>query len=175
MADHTENVLHAAAQSLRDVVAPALDDTNPLAKEQLQLVADWLDFLRERLPVAFDRQRCELEQNLTLGETLLPKCPSDNDDLPRAIEQGREVLARCSVRAHELRDANDDLTDSISGAVKRVRLADAQTARDIEVAVLESTRSFLELQRSWFLPLSPEPDPAALPELARVLEGTQES
>jgi len=175
MVDHTENVLRAAAQSLRDVVAPAVDDTNPLAREQLHLVIEWLDFLRERLPLAFERQRCELQQNLELGETLLERYVPANDGLTRAVQRGREVLTRSGVRAGEVRDSSTLLAEAISGIVKQVGADDPQCGRDIEIAVLDSTRNFLELQRSWFLPLSPEPDPAALPELARVLEGNTQS
>ena len=41
MADVTDNGLRAAVKALTDVVAPSIDPTDPLAKEQLRLVVDF--------------------------------------------------------------------------------------------------------------------------------------
>ena len=46
MANHADNDFRAAAKALLDVVAPAIDAHNPLARQQLKLVVDWLDFYR---------------------------------------------------------------------------------------------------------------------------------
>ena len=43
-----DNPLRAAVKSLTDVVAPALDPTNPLANEQLRLVCRFLEYTRLR-------------------------------------------------------------------------------------------------------------------------------
>ena len=63
MANHADNDFRAAAKSLLDVVAPAIDPANPLARQQLKLVVDWLDFYRSRLPYNQDRERLELDSD----------------------------------------------------------------------------------------------------------------
>ena len=44
MPDHTDNNLRAAIKSLTDVVTPAVDPGDPMAREQLALVVAFLEF-----------------------------------------------------------------------------------------------------------------------------------
>ena len=55
MSDVTDNGLRAAVKALTDVVAPSIDPSDPLAKEQLRLVVDYLQFVRSRLDFQIGR------------------------------------------------------------------------------------------------------------------------
>lgn len=70
MADYTDNALLASIKALNEVVLPALDPSDPLATEQLRLVAGFLKFLGARLPYVHDRNRFELEHYLALAGRL---------------------------------------------------------------------------------------------------------
>ena len=95
MADHEENAIRAAIKALSQVVAPAVDPSNPLAVEQLRLVVQFLDFHleRRRLQGRFDWK--ELGLNVAFGEAVLaalaPAQASDAGALATLVAQGRAV------------------------------------------------------------------------------------
>ena len=70
MADHIDNGLIASIKALNDVVAQSIDNSNPLAREQLTLVTRYLGFLRQRLPYQFERDRFELDHYVALAKAL---------------------------------------------------------------------------------------------------------
>ena len=164
MANHADNDFRAAAKSLLDVVAPAIDPANPLARQQLKLVVDWLDFYRSRLP--YNRERLELDVQLQTARAIEAAAPMNSTDALRAaIGAAVPVHSHLGPRPVQVRDVTAGLEDAISALVRESTNFDATTQAAIERIVVRDARRLLDAQRAWFLPQGIEPDPDALPSL----------
>lgn len=163
MANHADNDFRAAAKALMDVVAPAIDPQNPLARQQLKLVVDWLEFYRSRLPYNMDRERLELAVQLETAHEIMNAAPADTGTaLQAAIAEATVVQERLGPRPPQVRAVTARLEDEISVVVRRSREFDEAARHDIERVVVLNTRHLLDAQRSWFLPQSIEPEPDAI-------------
>jgi hypothetical protein len=166
MANHADNDFRAAAKALMDVVAPAIDPQNPLARQQLKLVVDWLDFYRSRLPYNQDRERLELEVQLETARAIARAAPDTAvAALRAAIDAAATVRAGLGARPVEVRAVTVQLEDEISAIVRLSPGFDEPTRRSIERIVVRDAKALLDAQRAWFLPQSIEPDPGAIPPL----------
>jgi hypothetical protein len=176
MADHTDNGIRSAIKALREVIAPAVDPADPLATEQVRLVADFLELLGERLDLLVDRQRYEIAYYAALGDALAAdaeRCaPAKAAELAAAVDDGRALLARPDARAPELKSAGARAATAVAEVVRAAPGGDADVARRIRRTVVERSRPWLDMQRAWFLPQGFEPDPTALPPLALALDPT---
>ena len=166
MANHADNDFRAAAKALLDVVAPAIDAHNPLARQQLKLVVDWLDFYRSRLPYNQDRERLEIAVQLDTARSIASAAPEAAvTALRAAIDAAATVHAGLGPRPVEVRAVTARLEDEIS-AVVRLSPGFAEPARqNIERVVVRDAKVLLDAQRAWFLPQGIEPDPDAIPPL----------
>ena len=166
MANHADNDFRAAAQALMDVVAPAIDAQNPLARQQLKLVVDWLHFYRSRLPYNQDRERLELEVQLEMARAVAAAAPdAAATALRAAIDGAATVHAGLGPRPVQVRSVTAGLEDEISALVRLSPTFDEPARRSIERIVVRDTKALLDAQRAWFLPQSIEPDPGAIPPL----------
>ena len=166
MANHSDNDFRAAAKALMDVVAPAIDPLNPLAKQQLKLVVDWLDFYRSRLPYNQDRERLELTVQLETARAVASAAPdADAAALRGAIDAASTVHAALGPRPVEVRAVTARLEDEISAVVRKSPGFEEPARRSIERIVVRDAKTLLDAQRAWFLPQGIEPDPEALPPL----------
>ena len=166
MANHADNDFRAAAKALLDVVAPAIDAQNPLARQQLKLVVDWLDFYRSRLPYNQDRERLELEVQLGTARAVARAAPeAEIATLRVAIDAAATVHAGLGPRPVEVRAVTARLEDEISALVRRSPGFAEPVRRSIERIVVHDARTLLDAQRAWFLPQGIEPDPGAIPSL----------
>ncbi len=179
MADHTDNGLRAAIKALDEVVAPAIDASNPLATEQLRLVSRYLGFLRERLHYQSDRERYELWHYTALAQSILTQMqPSTQTQSPLAQIQQRLALAvvaavplceDTSVALVKIRAALGPLTSAISALVRSVTNAQPSLRTPIERLVLDASKRLLDVQRAFYLPIGFEPDPSLVPTMDSAL------
>lgn len=170
MADHLDTAFRAAASALRDVVAPSVDPTNPLAREQLQLVIGWLDFARGRLPFLHDRNRFELSAHADMGDAVLAALAGNGDTgLSPAIDAARALLADPAAGTTAIVAATNRLQDEIADAARRAADLPAGTGRAVEKSIVVHSRRILDAQRVWFLPQSVEPEPDKMPSLEEAL------
>lgn len=170
MADHLDTALRAAASALRDVVAPAVDPTNPLAREQLQLVISWLDFARSRSPYVHDRNRFELAAHADMAAAVLTALGSaGGDDIRAALESARAVLTDPQTGTTAILAATNRLQNIISATVRGTAQLPDDLGRAVEAAVVSHSKHILDAQRVWFLPQSVEPEPDKMPSLQQAL------
>lgn len=170
MIDHTDNDLRAAAKSLRDVVAPALGSGNPLARQQLHLVIEWLDFYRSRLPYVHERQALELTVQVETARRVVAAAP-EAAALRAALDDARTVLEQLGPAPSRLQSATGRLEEELAAVVREAARFEPAARHTIERAVIEDTRRLLDVQRAWFLPQSIESDPLRLPPLEAALRG----
>lgn len=175
MIDQMDDGLLAAIKALDEVVAPALDATNPLAVEQLRLVSRFLGFVRARRGLQWPRDEFELRHQLALAGELLPMTPASHagqrERLARASEAGRAVAQRDDASQEDVRNAIDGLTAALAALVRAVAVDDDVVRRPIERAVVLASKSLYDAHRAWFLPMGFEPDPKLVPPLDAILAG----
>lgn len=170
MADHLDTAFRAAASALRDVVAPAIDPANPLAREQLQLVIGWLDFARGRMPFVHDRNRFELSAHADMADAVLAALgDTGHEKLGALITDARAILGNPAADTIAIVTATNRLQDAISGAVQRAADMSHDIARGVEQSIVALSKPILDAQRVWFLPQSVEPEPKNMPSLQQVL------
>jgi hypothetical protein len=173
MADHTDNAIRAAIKAVRDVVAPSVDPTDPLANEQVRLVGDFLEFLQDRIDYVHDRQRFEVGHYVALADSLSAEAAACSPDvasrLQAAAKSARELLDRTDARSAELKAAAAHVAGAVRDLIRAADAADAETRRRVHRTVIAASKALLDLQRAWFLPQGFEPDPLALPTLESAL------
>lgn len=174
MADVTETGLRAVVKALTTVVAPALDPSDPLAKEQLKLAVDYIEFVRARLEHLYDRDRFELTHSLALARAVLPlgaASPSTSTSalLDGALREGAAELARVGANPVALKSAAAALGAAVRELVREAAGFDAAQRRAIEAAVLRASDARIAFERAWYLPLGFDPAPHEVGALAEVL------
>lgn len=173
MADAIDNGLLAAIKALEEVVAPAVDSTNPLAGEQLKLVSRYLGFLRSRLQYVADRDRFELNHYLGLARELEPYASETTipsaGQFAQVIELGDLMRDRTGATTQELRHAINELTITVSMFVRHSTTMQADVIERVEAAVVRASKSLFDVQRAFYLPMGFEPDPHLVPDLASAL------
>jgi hypothetical protein len=176
MADYTDNALLASIKALNEVVLPALDPSDPLATEQLRLVAGFLKFLGARLPYVHDRNRFELEHYLALGERLAADArlasAQVSQRLDRAIDDAQALLRSQRASVAEMRSAAAALSAPISGLVRVVADADPALRQRVEQTVLVGSKPWVDMQRAWFVVQGFELHPDELPSLDGALRAS---
>lgn len=175
MADVTENGLRAAVKALTDVVAPAISKSDPLAAEQLRLVVDYLEFVRSRLDVLYDRDRFELGHNLSMARGLkafnAPASAATASLLESAIQDGAAVLEQTGASSPVLKAASATLAAAVRELVREAPSFDEDVRRKLERHVIEASDERITFERAWYLPLGFEPAPHEVPPLAAILAG----
>ena len=158
--DHSDNALRANIKALSEVVAPAVDPTDSQAVQQLRLVIDSLDFLRQRLEYLHDRERFDVRHHLALANAVA----EDVDGLRDTIAAAEAVYGRADARSAELRAATAALAAELRNVVRDVADADPAVRSRVERRILEGTRERIEADRAWHVPQGFDPNPGgALP------------
>jgi hypothetical protein len=173
MADHTENSLRAVVKALTDVVGPAVDKSDPLANEQLRLVVDYIEFVRNRLDFYHGRERFELRHHLAMAAALdglrTPCSAATAGALSSAIAAGRHAYALAASPTPALKAATARLAAAIGALVREAQGFDGAVRRQVELQVLEATEERVRFERSWYQPLGFDPSPGENLPLAAVL------
>jgi len=173
MADHTAAGLRTAIKSLKDVVAPAIDQANPLAGEQLRMVCAYLALVAEQLPHRAARIRFELRSATRLADSLVPlavACPARaREALDAALATARRLQAAVDADELEIEHATSGLNAAISTIVRTAGAADDAARREIERAVVFDSKALLDAHRTWYAPLGFESKSEQLPSLAAAL------
>jgi hypothetical protein len=173
MTDVTENGLRAAVKALTDIVAPAINHTDPLAIEQLRLVVDYLEFVRRRLDYLHDRDRFELDHNLAMARALdtlgAPGSGATMALLKSAIQDGAHAQAFPAASSPALKSAAAALAAAVRELIRESAAFDAQIRLGIERCVLDATDERITFDRAWYLPLGFDPAGGEVPALADLL------
>lgn len=171
MFDPIDNDLQAAANALRDVIAPAVDPANPIAQQQLKLIVDWLEFYRQRAPQWWRLDAFELSQQAAMARELAGVLPAaQQGGLAAALQGAAEVEHALGVGPQRVRHAVTELEDAISERVRASAALPPEQRRQVERIVVGGTKRWLDAHRAWYAPLSIESDPAALPALDVALQ-----
>lgn len=173
MPDTTANGLHAAARALEQVVRPALDASNPLAVEQLQMVTRYLALAAERLPWRHARLRRQVQQLHAAAQALRPAAQACGGEIEAALgsaaADAAAALAGAETPEALLQRSGAALAAALSALVRESAVRDEATRRAVERTVLQFARPWAELQRAWFAPLGLDTEAQTLPPPAQQL------
>jgi hypothetical protein len=168
-ANHIHKGLGAAIKALLDVVAPSVDPDDPLAREQLQLVVDYLELVRSRTDLLWDRERLTLRHYLAMADAV---GPSVSMRLDGAAAAGRRALGDADAGVRPLRDAAAELAGALSELVRALGEPDADPAlcARVEVVVVDASQVLVDVERAWYLPLGFDPAPAEVGSVEAALQ-----
>lgn len=157
MQPDTDLQLQAMIKSLREVVLPAVDPANRLAREQLEVSIGLLGLLASRLPLSFRYAVDELTRQLELARGLAALDGDDGaaptDQLGAAIAHGGTVLARAGSGPEDLRAAVHALRAASAAWVGRLAVTgDAAQRAALTRLVLDDAREHLLRERAWLAP-----------------------
>lgn len=172
--DHSTNTLTAAIKSLTDAVAPAVDQDDPLAAQQLALVVDFLGFLRDRVPYLHGRAVIGLRRSIGLADQVRSEVEQIDGalaaELGEALQEGRRRLSEATVSDEQLEEAAAWL-DAVLREALRAAPAGPPAARvTLERAVLADHAQAAAFERAWYLPLGFDPRPEDVPALEDAME-----
>jgi len=171
MADHTVNTLGAAMKALTDVVAGAVAEDDPLAKEQLALVVAYLDFVRQRLDLRHARARFELRNavDLSVVVSAITDPGDETGVLGQSVERGERSLADPGALDKELDDRRCAVEAALRETIRAMAHGDPDVRRRVERAVLDASEPRVKMERAWYLPLGFDQRPQELPPLVELL------
>lgn len=155
--DQTDTGLKAVLKALTDVVAPALDPRDPLAREQLRLAVDYIGFVRARVDYLHARERFDLRHYLGIASDILRTgLPDDAPEvvlLRKALAPAERLADDPAVLTAQLRDAAMELGFAVSAVLRTLGEYRADVASEIRRAVLAATANKLEFDRHWYAPI----------------------
>ncbi len=163
--DQTDVGLKSVVKALIDTVAPAIDPSDHLAKEQLRLAASYVDFVRQRLLLVHSRERYDLRHYLALAKQFLdlalPESSGAVATLRSAAAAAGPLADDPSTPTAQVRASAMDLAHAVAGIVQAAHSewASAELARRIDRAVLDATEDKLEMELLWYQPIGFDPSP----------------
>lgn len=166
MADRTRDGLRACVASLRTIIAPAVAVSgDKLAREQVGLIAKYLEFAIERIDHAEGRSRFELRRYDEMGRAvaaLMAEAGIEDDGLGEALAAAGAVIARDAATKREIEEATAGIQSALSRIVRALGETRDPLARQVTKTVLEGSRAIVTLQRAWFAPQGWEVEPPSL-------------
>jgi hypothetical protein len=173
--DNTENTLRAVLKALTDVVGPAIEPSDVLAREQLRLVIDYVKFVQQRLDSLEARERFELRHGLVLARAVAavdaPWSQPVRASLADAIAAGEPLVADAAVPVATLRTVTAALGGAARRAVRESQGFQPGPRRSVELAVLDASEPRIHFERAWYLPLGFDPAPGEVAPLEAVIAG----
>lgn len=170
--DQTDTAIRAIIKSLSDTVAPALPEADPLAREQLRLALDYLEFLRLRLPDLHQRERAELRHQIALAKGIAAAGALGNhaEAMTDLCRRAEALAADPGAGTGAIRDMAMDLAFAVAGVVQTLAEQATVTASRIRQTVLDETARKVELERFWYAPIGFEPSPLDQSRLRDLLQ-----
>lgn len=168
MADYFENGLRAMQKSLQDVVLPALDPADPLAREQLALTIDYLAFLRSRLDHSLSRHRFELELYRDMAAAVIGIVGDalPTQDLAEAVSRTATLRSDPWASGAHLREAVAEVSLAIDTLVASVvEHGDGDLRGAVDRVIHAATQQWIELDRAWYAPIAVDPEDPRLKPL----------
>lgn len=153
--------LQVSLKALSDNVTPAVDPTDAVAKEQLNLVIATLTMVRNRLPVQRRFIRRLLEDEIALAIEVAA-ATGDGAELRAQADAAVAALADPELEASELEDVRAELAALTVG---KIAAAGGAGLAALAPIVLRGTKAPLDRLRSWCIASGFESDPSAVKTL----------
>lgn len=176
MPNTVANMLGAARRSMEDMILPALDTANPLAREQAQLVIQALGFVERQLPYLHAKDRAEMLAYSAIAREVLTYDLAGADQaavkaLRAAVDIAERLESDTNPRSLDLQQARERLADALSAIARSLGGASKESRLGVRRAVISGTERVLDIHRAFFLSTGFDKAATALPQLATLLHG----
>ncbi|NMF87117.1 hypothetical protein [Aromatoleum petrolei] len=165
----------AMIKAMKDVVIPAVAGSNKLAEEQAKLVVAMLSLMAHQLPLQFRFDRDELARLVQASAALKevqPKEPPARAATGALIErtaEAEQVLEQCRRDPDDLRRSVHAMRAAICDVVEAFAQSGADGQEKVESIVLAMSAEQLLRDRSLVKLQGWEPDPAAVPDIEKLI------
>lgn len=179
MPNTVANMLNAARRSMEEMILPALEAANPLAREQAQLVIQALGFIERQLPYLHAKDRAEMLGYAAIAREVLAIDLSGADQaaagaLKQALEAAERLEADENPPSRNLQQTVTQLTDALGALTRSLGGLPAQNKMRVRKAIVLGSERVLDIHRAFFLPTGFDKAAAALPPLATLLHGAEQ-
>jgi hypothetical protein len=174
MPNTVANMLSAARRSMEEMILPALDSANPLAREQAQLVIQALGFVETQLPHLHAKDRAEMLAYAAIAREVLAIDLTGADEaavaaLRHALDEATRLEADVNPSSRDLQQGGRRLTDALSALVRSLGGVSKEGRLSVGKAVVAGSERVLDLHRAFFQPTGFDKAASALPSLATLL------
>ena len=170
MIPEIDTQLAAVIKSLSDNILPAVDSSNPMATEQIQLCLATLGLVKAHLPDLHRYLRRDLETHLALAGSL--KQLADKSGVPTvsfgpAIEASVQALGNPEMGPTQIEQQARQLKETIAALIAATRGTSAE--RDVAATIIKAEEIVILRSRAWGVGMGFEPDPTQVPSLNQLL------
>ncbi|MCK9285331.1 MAG: hypothetical protein M0P39_13740 [Rhodocyclaceae bacterium] len=170
MIPEIDTQLAAVIKSLADNILPAVDSSNPMAAEQLQLCLATLGLVKAHLPDLHRYLRRDLETHLALARNMTQLADSAGVAttfvLP-VIDASMQTLADPEMGATEIEQQARRLKEAIVELIAAARGSTAE--KEIAASIVKAEEIVILRSRAWSIGMGFEPDPTQIPPLNQLL------
>jgi hypothetical protein len=176
MPNNVANMLNAARRSMEEMILPALEGANPLAREQAQLVIQALAFVESQLPYLHAKDRAEMIAYAAIARDVLAIDLDGADPIAvTALRQALDLAGRLenevNTPSRDLQQAGEALAGALGALVRSLGKLSDESRSSVRKAVVLGTARVLDIHRAFFLPTGFDKAASALPPLASLLHG----
>lgn len=173
--DHTDVGLRAVVRALVDVVTPAVDAENALAREQLRLSIDYIEFVSQRLEYLQEREVFDLRNHLAMAREVGEiagdlEGRAEGRRLGEAIAKGDAALSAGTPPMRTLKAATAGLAAAVADMVRIAPTLAPSVSTAIEKAVIRFSKERIAFERSWYRPLGFDPDSEGVPSVRAMID-----
>ena len=170
MIPEIDTQLAAVIKALSDNILPAVDGSNPMAAEQIQLCLATLGLVKAHLPELHRYLRRDLETHLAMTRSL--KQLADKAGVPTAcfdvvIDASVQVLGDPEKGPPQLEEQARRLKETVAALIAATRGTSAE--RDVAAIIIKAEEIVILRSRAWGVGMGFEPDPAQVPSLNQLL------
>ncbi len=170
MIPEIDTQLAAVIKSLGDNVLPAVDATNPMAAEQIQLCLATLALIKANLPQLHRYLRRDLETNVALAKALKPLADQADTTaslIQPAIDTSVQALADPEKGATEIEQQVRSLKEAIIELIAATRGSKVES--DVAAIIIKAQEIVILRNRAWTVGMGFEPDTKQIPPLKQLL------
>jgi len=178
MPNTVANMLNAARRSMEEMVLPAIDTANPLAREQAQLIIQALGFVERQLPYLHAKDRAEMVAYATMTNEVLAGDLTGADEaviaaLRASLEEAQLLEGHGNPPSLSLQQAAARLADALGALVRSLGDMSPSARLQVRRTVVSGSERLLDIHRAFFLPTGFDRAASALPSLATLVHGEQ--
>lgn len=157
--------LQVAMKALAETVAPAVDPTNSVAKEQLNLAIGTLGIVRSRLPYVRAFVRRQSQDAIAIAEKIASIVgASAAGSIGGAVEKMQQTLRDPEADVFAIENARSELVSASCAAIEA-----APASPQLQALILNDTEASVNRLRAWYIGSGFDPDPKSLKPLEEML------
>jgi hypothetical protein len=170
MIPEIDTQLAAVIKALSDNVLPAIDASNPMAAEQIQLCLATLGLVKANLPELHRYLRRDLETHLAMTRSL--KQLADNAGVSTAIfdaaiDASAQTLGDPEMGPTQIEQQARQIKETVAALIAATRGTSAEP--EVAATIIKAEEIVILRSRAWGIGMGFEPDPAQVPSLDQLL------